>query len=60
MNRMKIERLNQLKEFYRQGLLEDVIPWWQDRFLDREQGGYLTYRDADGTLLSTDKPVWIL
>jgi N-acylglucosamine 2-epimerase len=57
---MNQDRLNQLRDFYRDGLLEDTIPWWQSRFLDREHGGYLTYRDADGSLLSEDKPVWVL
>ena len=57
---MKPERLTELRDLYRDTLLEDVVPWWQSRFLDSECGGYLTYRDADGTLLSTDKPVWVL
>jgi len=53
-------RINELIKIYKEGLLEDTIPWWQNRFLDFEDGGYLIYRDADGTLLSTDKPVWFL
>jgi hypothetical protein len=57
---MNKARLAELRDLYRDGLLKDTIPWWQSRFLDKECGGYLTYRDADGTLLSTDKPVWIL
>ena len=57
---MKNDRLTRLRDLYRDGLLEDTIPWWQDRFCDEEFGGYLTYRDADGSLLSTDKPVWVL
>src|SRR5215212_7700885 len=54
------ERIQELCDFYRDGLLADTIPWWQSRFIDKEHGGFLTYRDADGTLLSTDKPVWVL
>jgi N-acylglucosamine 2-epimerase len=52
-------RLDALITLYRDGLLNDTIPWWQSRMLDTECGGYLTYRDADGSLLSTDKPVWV-
>lgn len=55
---METSRTNELIAVYRDGLLGDVIPWWQSRFIDEECGGYLPYRDADGTLLSTDKPVW--
>ena len=57
---MDPKRTRELADLYRGGLLQDTIPWWQDRFLDHECGGYLTYRDADGSLLSTDKPVWVL
>jgi N-acylglucosamine 2-epimerase len=55
---MEPSRTRDLLAVYRRGLLEDVIPWWEARFIDEECGGYLPYRDADGTLLSTDKPVW--
>ena len=52
--------MSYLRDIYRDGLLDDTIPFWQNRFLDHECGGFLTYRDADGSLLSTDKPVWVL
>ena len=57
---MNRERLTQLRDLYRDGLLHDTIPFWQSRFLDKQCGGYLTYLDADGSVLSTDKPVWVL
>jgi len=57
---MHSQRIAELCSLYRDGLLSDTIPWWQNRFIDEEHGGYLTYRDADGSLLSTDKPVWVL
>lgn len=57
---MNKQRLTQLRDLYRDGLLHDTIPFWQTRFLDKQCGGYLTYRDADGSVLSTDKPVWVL
>ena len=57
---MDRKRINALIPIHRDGLLDDTIPWWQSRFIDEEHGGFLTYRDADGSLLSTDKPVWVL
>lgn len=57
---MNSQRLVELRDLYRDGLLKDTIPWWQSRMIDTPCGGYLTYRDADGSLVGTDKPVWVL
>lgn len=43
---------------YRDGLLEDTLPFWIPRAIDREYGGYITSLDQDGTILQTDKSVW--
>ena len=43
---------------YREGLLADTLPYWFPRCLDTVHGGYLHCRDADGTLIDTDKSVW--
>lgn len=43
---------------YRDGLLNDTLPFWIPRAIDRECGGYITSLDRDGTILQTDKPVW--
>jgi N-acylglucosamine 2-epimerase len=48
-----------LKDFYSGQLLNDTIPFWFPRSFDREHGGYLFMRDADGTLIDDDKSVWI-
>lgn len=55
----KTEDLKILKDFYRSQLLQDTIPFWFPRSFDREQGGYLLMRDADGELIDDDKAVWI-
>src|SRR5512137_2128112 len=47
-----------LSALYRGTLLEDVIPFWLRHGLDREQGGFLTALDRDGTVIDTDKSVW--
>ena len=57
---MKRERIEALIPLYRDGLLKDTIPFWTRHAPDRECGGFLTYLDRDGSVLSTDKPVWVL
>jgi N-acylglucosamine 2-epimerase len=47
-----------LRDIYRDGLLQDTIPFWFPRSVDREYGGFFTSFDRDGTLLQTDKSVW--
>jgi N-acylglucosamine 2-epimerase len=56
---MSPDRLRELLAIYRDGLLEDTLPFWIRRSIDREHGGYLTALDQDGSLLQTDKPVWV-
>jgi N-acylglucosamine 2-epimerase len=43
---------------YRDGLLEDTIPFWFPRSIDVEHGGFLHCLDHDGSLLDSDKSVW--
>lgn len=57
---MRKERIEELISLYRDGLLEDTIPFWIRHAPDREYGGFLTYLDRDGAVLSMDKPVWVL
>jgi N-acylglucosamine 2-epimerase len=56
---MTPERLRQLLTIYRDGLLHDTLPFWLPRAIDREHGGYLTALDRDGSVLQTDKSVWV-
>lgn len=48
-----------LRDFYLKTLLEDVIPFWFPRSIDREHGGFLHCFDADGSEIDTDKSVWV-
>jgi len=57
---MSPEHLRALLATYRDGLLNDTMPFWISHAIDRECGGYLTALDADGSVLHTDKPVWVL
>ncbi len=56
---MDTNYLNELKEFYKNQLLNDTVPFWFPRSIDEEFGGYLLMRDADGSLIDDDKAVWI-
>ncbi len=47
-----------LAAVYRDGLLNDVMPFWLKHGMDREHGGIMTAVDRDGTVVDTDKSVW--
>lgn len=51
--------LQNLYQFYKNQLLNDTVPFWFPRSIDNEYGGYLFFRDADGSLIDDDKAVWI-
>ena len=52
-------RIEELIRIYRDGLLDDTIPFWVRHGVDRQHGGFLTFLDRDGTVFGTDKPVWL-
>ncbi|MCX6997397.1 MAG: AGE family epimerase/isomerase, partial [Kiritimatiellaeota bacterium] len=56
---MNREHLQSLRNAYRDGLLNDVVPFWLRHALDREHGGYFTCLDRDGTVIDTDKAIWL-
>ena len=35
---MDKNRLTELRNIYRDGLLNDTIPFWQSRFIDQDEG----------------------
>lgn len=53
------KELDQLADFYKNQLLQDTVPFWFPRSFDEEYGGYLLMRDRDGSILDSDKAVWI-
>ena len=53
------KELKELYDFYSGQLLNDTIPFWFPRSYDKEYGGFLLMRDANGTLIDDDKAVWI-
>jgi N-acylglucosamine 2-epimerase len=44
---------------YRDNLLDDVVPFWQQHSPDKEHGGYFTCLDRQGNTFDTDKFVWL-
>jgi len=55
---MNIERTDKLITTYRDGLLEDTLPFWINHSVDREFGGFTICLDRDGTIIDTDKGMW--
>ncbi len=47
-----------LSKFYRDRLLNNVVPFWFPRCIDGEHQGYLHSLDEDGSLVDTDKSIW--
>ena len=56
---MDAARLRELAAVYRDGLLNDTMPFWVRHAVDRECGGFLTCLDRDGSVVDTDKPIWL-
>jgi len=50
--------LESLRDFYRDGLLNDTLPFWIPATIDLKYGGYQTSLGRDGTVIHPDKPVW--
>ncbi|MFZ5517646.1 MAG: AGE family epimerase/isomerase [Candidatus Zhuqueibacterota bacterium] len=52
------QRKNDLKSLYRDGLLNDVLPFWIRHSVDEEYGGFMFCLDRDGSVIDTDKGMW--
>jgi N-acylglucosamine 2-epimerase len=46
------------KEVYLEQINDYFLPFWNEQFLDKENGGYFTCVDREGNVYSTDKSVW--
>lgn len=55
---MDQRRIDELISTYRDGLLDDVVPFWLRHGLDADCGGYFTAVDRAGVVVDTDKSVW--
>ncbi|MCK5700475.1 MAG: AGE family epimerase/isomerase, partial [Cyclobacteriaceae bacterium] len=43
---------------YKDGLLQNIIPFWLRHCIDTKHGGFMFAVDQDGTIIDTDKGVW--
>ena len=48
-----------LAQQYKNELLENVIPFWENHSKDEEFGGYFTCLDREGNVFDTDKFIWL-
>lgn len=55
---MERKRREELIIIYRDGLLNNTLPFWFPSTIDKEHGGFLISRDRDGKLLDNDKGIW--
>lgn len=55
---MTRQRVSELIQVYRDGLLNDTMPFWIRHSVDREYGGFMFALDRDGTIIDTDKGMW--
>ena len=55
---MNATDMRELAAVYRDGLLDDTLPFWIAHAVDREHGGFITSLAQDGAIVDTDKNVW--
>ncbi len=58
-SKLGLTEMDRLIVVYRDGLLKDTLPFWIDHAVDRECGGFNFALDRDGSLLGTDKYIWL-
>lgn len=51
--------VNEIIEIYKDGLLNNIIPFWFQYSVDEKHGGYFTCLDRSGTVYDTDKFIWL-
>ncbi len=57
---MDLNHMKELKEYFYDELVNDTMPFWMSHSTDREYGGFTTFLDRKGEILSTDKPMWVM
>jgi N-acylglucosamine 2-epimerase len=54
-----LQRLARLRSDYEDGLFRSCLPFWLRHSVDRQHGGLMTCLDRTGTLVDTDKAIWL-
>ena len=52
-------QFSDLSTLYKNTLLNDVIPFWEQHSIDWDNGGYFTCLDRKGKVYDTDKFIWL-
>lgn len=52
------EYLNKWAIFYKDDIINNIMPFWMEYGLDRKHGGVYTCVNRDGSLMDTTKSVW--
>jgi N-acylglucosamine 2-epimerase len=55
---MDLARKTSLIHSYRDGLLNNTLPFWLNHCVDQQHGGFMMALDRDGTVVDTDKGIW--
>ena len=50
---------SRLAEQYRSELVDQILPFWLEKSVDEQYGGYFTCLERDGSVYDTDKFVWL-
>ena len=45
-------------DVYKNDFLNDIMPFWLKYGIDKENGGYFTCLNRDGSLMDSNKSVW--
>ncbi len=55
---MTTQEIDNYISIYKNGLLQNIIPFWLRHSIDKEHGGFMFALNRDGTIVDTDKGVW--
>jgi N-acylglucosamine 2-epimerase len=55
---MNLAKTEKYIKTYKEGLLQDTIPFWIKHSVDYDQGGFMFSVNRDGSRLDTDKGMW--
>ena len=58
MTAEQIDYLHSCRQRVGMDIVVDILPFWLENGLDKENGGIFTCLDRDGTLMDTTKSVW--
>ena len=58
LKKYNMKNIQDYSSVYKDGLLNNIIPFWTKHCVDTEDGGFTFCLNQDGSLIDTDKGVW--